>query len=328
MKRCWLILILSWLALGQGAAQATYQELAQSVAAPGVVFIKDSLFLDEAEVANIHWLEYLHFLRRDSAAAFYRSQVPDTTVLASYVQARYGSAGKYLPHYFTHPGFRFFPVVGISQAQAADYCRWRSAVVNKRLHSEEYLRQHPKLRTFNFRVVYRLPTVAEWETAAAGRLNPLEQPLGLVRPPVPGSRQYKNLVRKPAQVATCLVGPAQPEPTGPIFEMEFTVRENFYVGPTKQALSCPMPAGYVKKGSLNEQVPIMDYAYVNPPNAYGLYNMIGNVAELTATPGVAKGGSFEQSINDFTLQTDFPYAKPAEWLGFRCACTIFISPKP
>jgi hypothetical protein len=328
MIRYALIVLLSWLAVSAGAAQATYQELAQSVGAPGVVFVKDSLFLDEAEVANIHWLEYLHFIRKDSTEAFYRSQVPDTTALVSYMQAHYGSAGKYLPHYLTYAGFRYFPVVGISQAQATNYCRWRSAMVNKLVHSEEYLRKHPKLRNYDFRVEYHLPTVAEWETAAAGRLNPLEQPLGVVRPPVPGSRLYKALLRKPATVATCLAGTAEPRPTAPIFEMEFTVRENFYLGsPTPQALTCPMPAEYIKKGSLNEGVPVMDYTYVNPPNAYGLYNMIGNVAELTATPSVAKGGSFEQSINDFTLQTNFPYAKPTEWLGFRCACTIFINPK-
>ena len=329
MIRCGLIVLLSWLAMGRSMAQTSYQQLAQSVGAPGVVFIKDSLFLDEAEVANIHWLEYLHFLRKDSTEAFYRSQVPDTTLLASYMQARYGSAGTYLPHYLTYPGFRYFPVVGVSQAQAANYCRWRSAMVNKLLHSEDYLRKHPKLRNYNLRVVYRLPTVAEWETAAAGRLNPQEQPLGMVRPPAPGSRQYKALLHKPAEVATCLAGTTELQPTAPIFEMEFTVRENFYLGgPASQALRCPMPPKYIKKGSLNEGVSIMDYTYVNPPNAYGLYNMIGNVAELTATPGVAKGGSFEQSINDFTLQSNFSYATPTEWLGFRCACTVFISPKP
>jgi formylglycine-generating enzyme required for sulfatase activity len=327
MIRFVLIMLLSWLAISTSTAQATYQELAQSVGAPGVVFVKDSLFLDEAEVANIHWLEYLHFIRKDSSEAFYRSQVPDTLALVSYMQAHYGSAGKYLPHYLTYPGFRYFPVVGISQAQAANYCRWRSAMVNKLVHSEEYLRKHPKLRHYNFRVEYRLPTMAEWETAAAGRLNPLEQPLGVVRPPLPGSKQYKAQLAKPAHVALCQGAAPTLQPSQPVFAMEFTVRENFYVGPTGQALACPLPPNYVKKGSLNEGVPIMDYTYVNPPNAYGLYNMIGNVAELTATPGVARGGSFEQSINDFTLRTNFSYAAPTEWLGFRCACTVFISPK-
>lgn len=47
--------------MGHGAAQATYQELVQSVGAPGVVFSKDSLFLDKAEVANkkpyLGWFE-------------------------------------------------------------------------------------------------------------------------------------------------------------------------------------------------------------------------------------------------------------------------------
>ena len=41
-----------------------------------------SFYMDEAEVANIHWLEYLHFVRKDSAEEFYQSALPDTTVWA------------------------------------------------------------------------------------------------------------------------------------------------------------------------------------------------------------------------------------------------------
>ncbi|UOQ67633.1 hypothetical protein [Hymenobacter volaticus] len=49
-------------------------------APPGTVRVAENLFVDQAEVANIHWLEYLHFIRRDSALAFYNSQLPDSTV--------------------------------------------------------------------------------------------------------------------------------------------------------------------------------------------------------------------------------------------------------
>src|SRR5690606_14638094 len=41
-----------------------------------------SFYMDEAEVANIHWLEYLHFIKKDASEEFYRSSLPDTTVWA------------------------------------------------------------------------------------------------------------------------------------------------------------------------------------------------------------------------------------------------------
>lgn len=56
------------------------------------------------------------------------------------------------------------------------------------------------------------------------------------------------------------------------------------------------------------------------PNALDIYNIMGNVAELTATKGVAKGGSWKHKAKDVTIEKDFPYEKPADWLGFRCVC--------
>src|SRR6476661_3456457 len=41
-----------------------------------------SFYMDEAEVANIHWLEYLFFIKKDSSEEFYKSALPDTLVWA------------------------------------------------------------------------------------------------------------------------------------------------------------------------------------------------------------------------------------------------------
>jgi hypothetical protein len=46
--------------------------------------INDSIYLDETEVANIHWLEFLHYIKKDSGEVFYRKMLPDTTVLANF----------------------------------------------------------------------------------------------------------------------------------------------------------------------------------------------------------------------------------------------------
>jgi hypothetical protein len=46
--------------------------------------------------------------------------------------------------------------------------------------------------------------------------------------------------------------------------------------------------------------------------------MVENVAEMVQEKGVEKGGSFSDKLSDFNVATDFSYAKPTEWLGFRC----------
>src|SRR6185437_9863021 len=67
-----------------------------------------SFYMDETEIANIHWLEYLFFIKRDSSQEFYESALPDTTVWAS--ELAYNDP--YVDHYLRYPGFRYFPVVG------------------------------------------------------------------------------------------------------------------------------------------------------------------------------------------------------------------------
>src|SRR6476661_4294651 len=42
-----------------------------------------SFYMDETEIANIHWLEYLFYIKRDSSEEFYKAALPDTTVWAS-----------------------------------------------------------------------------------------------------------------------------------------------------------------------------------------------------------------------------------------------------
>ena len=58
------------------------------------------------------------------------------------------------------------------------------------------------------------------------------------------------------------------------------------------------------------------------PNGYRLYNMIGNVSEMTAQRGIAKGGSWMDTDEDCTIKNNIPYSTPLPWLGFRCVCEL------
>jgi len=63
-------------------------------------------------------------------------------------------------------------------------------------------------------------------------------------------------------------------------------------------------------------------ALYKKPNSYGLYNTIGNVAEMTTEKGVSKGGAWNNSIADCEISDSIKYEKPASWLGFRCICVV------
>ena len=56
------------------------------------------------------------------------------------------------------------------------------------------------------------------------------------------------------------------------------------------------------------------------PNALKICNIIGNVAEMTAEKGIAKGGSWKDKLVDCKIQNNISYNKPTNWLGFRCVC--------
>ncbi|MBF9220911.1 SUMF1/EgtB/PvdO family nonheme iron enzyme [Hymenobacter ruricola] len=333
MKLLLVFMLASLLQLGgltPSAAQAR-RELLRSVNAPGVVPVQDSLFMDEAEVANIHWLEYLHALKKDSSEAFYQSQQPDTIRLRRWLYARHDTLNANPYYYYGYRDFYYFPVVGISYEQAVNYCRWRTATVQRGyLQSAEFKKKHKKLLAqYEVRVTYRLPTIAEWEAAAAGGLDPIKAPFGVLRPPTPGTARYKHqLLRKSNDFDKCLPRIAGAQPADePIFKMEFTLLEKAYVGRTMAPFRCNSQQATDLFNGRYGGGAFPQYLYAHPPNGFGLFNMIGNAAELTATPGVAKGGSFEHSVLEFTLKTGFPYDGPREWLGFRCACVVELRRK-
>lgn len=58
------------------------------------------------------------------------------------------------------------------------------------------------------------------------------------------------------------------------------------------------------------------------PNSFHLYNIIGNVAEIISERGIAKGGSFDHTLEECKIVNDHRYIKPERWLGFRCVAVI------
>jgi len=71
-------------------------------------------------------------------------------------------------------------------------------------------------------------------------------------------------------------------------------------------------------GKLNDNADITAPVYAYWPNKYGIFNLIGNIAEMVSEKDIAKGGAWIHNEEDVDVEKDFNYTKPTNWIGFRC----------
>ncbi len=259
---------------------------------PGLVWVSVDKLLDEIEITNLHWMEFLYYTKRDSSKATFVNMLPDMAQLPR-------------RDYFENPFFRFYPVVGITYEQAEAYCLWRTRVVNELNRMRMAAKGIIPPRKFAFK--FRLPTEKEWETYAACGIDISKHPQGVkfveseikVNPKAASYLKLKNELSQPTSVIRKDI-------------KEFNKKKGRLVMFNVDRDNAPY--------FLINRTPF--YVFDLPINNYGLYNMIGNVAELVKEKGIVKGGSYQDNLDNCSIDRKGKYFGAASTVGFRTVCEI------
>jgi len=130
-----------------------------------------SFYMDETEVTNMMYLEYLDWIKRvypptdENFRAIYNGALPDTLVWRN----RLGYNEVMTENYLRHPGYAEYPVVGVSWIQAVEFANWRTDRVNElNLERSGYLKRDARITDVNAESNFNTDTYINAPTTTYG----------------------------------------------------------------------------------------------------------------------------------------------------------------
>jgi formylglycine-generating enzyme required for sulfatase activity len=257
-----------------------------------------SFYMDEIEVTNHFWMEYVHWLNRvygEDYPEVVRRALPDT--LAWREKLAYNEP--YVNYYLRHPAYRDYPVVGVSWTQANDFCKWRTDRVNEQKLVRHGLLAHQPMPDEG--TYFSTQAYLEGVNADLYEL-PGDQPSQGVRNYAGASGEEFRRIRTEDGLFT----PSYRLPTEAEWEYAaLGLIGNSYAERISDRRTYPWDGHYTRQdnsrsrsygrmnanfargrgdymgvaGSLNDGASVTAAGNQYPPNDYGLYNMAGNVNE-------------------------------------------------
>jgi formylglycine-generating enzyme required for sulfatase activity len=275
--------------------------------------IKGNLYASKTEVTNDEYHQFLKHLLQSGQMPLYKKYKPDITNYEGTLLIFF--KGYHLPQLEStestyNNDYDDYPVVNISYEAALAYCNWLTELYNTYKGKKKFTK-----------VSFKLPNAKEWQIAALGykkfqsweleenevEVSIPEQPgdeVGKLKKMIPvkgnvlypwfGAHDYRN---KPQNKRNCWMG-------------------NFKV--PDESIPCvisrPGGDGYLITGKVSTYF----------PNGMGLYDVVGNVAEMIDEKSKACGGSWDHLPEQSTIVSIDNYSGTSGAVGFRVFMEVAV----